>query len=188
MTHRSDPARTPVTRRRVVTTAAHAAWTTPVVLAVTGAPATASSLPGGPLLVAGQPTFTPVFSRIRVSTPITNNGTATPTATTVGVILTPVAGTITDRELDVRSAAYALVSRTPGPTPGAQTLSFRKVDPQIAPGGRADLTFDFYAEPAPGDPLEQRRGTVTVSPAPEPGTGTSSTAPYGSGGNPPAVG
>lgn len=167
MTAQQPPATT--TRRRVVATGAHLAWSTPVILAASSLPAHGVAVSGAAVIATGEPSFTIPPSHVRVSTVMRNTGTVAPASMDVVVQIIPIQGGITNEKPEVQGTEYAFVGD--GPTinsDGSQTLTFRKLDPQIAPNTFATLRFDFVATPDAVTGFKQ--GTVTVSPSvPPPG-------------------
>lgn len=145
MTHDPAPG---LTRRRLVRTAGTAAWTAPVIVAATAAPAHASSV-NAAILRAPDPTFLVLNNRITIISQYKNFGTGTAASMMVTVTLTPVVGTLADQNPAGLDPAFAFISRTSSPA-GVQVLSFMKVDPQIAPDDVARLMFDVLMDPGLG--------------------------------------
>jgi hypothetical protein len=167
-----------VSRRRIIGTAATAAWTAPVIVAASGTPASAAAGSGQALIVTPPPTYTPVFQRIRASSRLTNNGSGTPGSMPVTVTIRPTEGMLADQDPVFVDDDFAFVSRMDN-LDGSRTLNFVKVAPQIAPGQAAFLTFDFIHI---ADDLNRRTGNVTVVPAPDPGTAVPGSSNYSSSG------
>lgn len=163
-----------LSRRQVVRTAAHAAWTAPLIAAASAAPAFAGTV-GAAAIVTGQPSFTIPTSHIRASTLISNQGVAAPASMMVTVTIAPTAGTLQNVDPRLLSNDFSFVSRTSGPG-GSQTLVFSKDSPQIPPGGSTDLRFDFFQDPGA---VVGRAGLLTVSPSvPPPSTAASNSNRY----------
>ncbi len=163
-----------VTRRQVVTTAGHLAWSTPLIVAASAAPAFAAS--GAAAIVTSQPSFTIPTSHVRVTTQIRNQGTVAPASMLVTVQLTPTQGGLQDVDPTVLGTDFILTDRTAGPTAGSQILTFAKTEPQVPPATTTTLRFDFFATSSPGG---IKQGNVFVSPSvPVPGTATSNGANY----------
>lgn len=169
------------TRRTVVRTAASAAWAAPVIVAATSTPAHAAS--GAAVMTTTQPSFTPVFDRIRASCRVANSGTVAPASMTVTVTISPLVGTLRDQDPTlITNGDFAFVSRSTDATTGQQTITYMKLNPQIAPNADAQFTIDFFQDSGAG---EIRNGTYTVSPSvPPPGTAAPATEDYLSIGEP----
>ncbi len=162
------------TRRRVVTTGAHLAWSTPVILAASSLPAHGVAVSGAASIVTGQPVFTIPTSHVRVSTVMRNVGTVAPSALTVMVRLTPTQGGLEDRPPTILDDTFSLTDRAVNGD-GSQTLLWTKNAP-LEPNASTTLRFDFFATPSTSG---IRQGNVLVSPSvPPPGSATSNTANY----------
>ncbi len=174
MTLDKQPGPVGATRRRVVTTAGHLAWSTPVILAAAAAPAMAAS--GAAAIACGQPTTTRPNDEIRVSCIISNLGNVAPESMSVTVTLTPLVGTLQQRTPVSNDPSFLYVGRTIQPS-GAHVLTFTKVDPQIAPSTSATMRFSFWTTADGTSTL--RKGTIDVLPSvPAPGTAAGNANDY----------
>ncbi|WP_372733640.1 hypothetical protein [Nocardioides sp.] len=147
---------TKITRRRVVTTAGHAAWATPLIVAASAAPATASSGTGAPAVVASdvggvrRPEFGGI---VDCSISFTNNGAAA-TALSVDVdfaVIVP--GTSVAHGVSDVSSPW--MSGPPTVTPGGFRVTFTRAG---GLGAGADDTLTFTINSAQGT------GNILVSP------------------------
>ena len=179
------PAPSPgTTRRRVVKTGAHLAWSTPVILAASSLPAHGVAASGAPVIVTGEPSFTIPPSHVRASTVLRNTGTVAPSEMTVTIQIVPIQGSLEGRKPTVLGTDFSFMSWSRNVDTGVHTATFRKNDPQIAPGTSTTLRFDFYAI---ASELDIKQGTVTVSPSvAAPGTATPNGNDYLSTVNPDA--
>ncbi len=126
-----------LTRRRALATAA---WSAPVIVAASAAPAYATSS-GAAVLRAPDPSFNLLGNRITIISIYTNFGTGPAASMMVTATLTPTVGTLIDQNPTVSHPDFSFVSKTTSPT-GAQVLTFTKVNPQIPAGDEGRLQFE----------------------------------------------
>lgn len=160
------------TRRKVVRTAAHLTWSTPVIVAATAAPALAASTP--PSVVTSNVSGTVVTTTDEILTltaTFTNQGSQAVSDMTVDVTVDPIFGTIQSADPANVTGGFDFLSRSGNS--GGRTYTFFKSDPQLTgagtPGASTTLTFEVPASP---DLSAALFGNVTATPMPNPGSGT----------------
>ncbi len=147
-----------------------AAWTAPVVVMASAAPAFAAS---GPAALTTRIEAYDGGGKLTVIPTITNANTGAAGHTTLAITATPTVGTISDADPVLLSsgAGFVFVSRTAGPGPARNYLfETANVPGASSPTGTAPVAFAFEV-PVTG-PANQSSGTITAVPTPTNGNGT----------------
>lgn len=160
-----------LTRRRVLSTAGTAAWTAPVIVAATAAPAVASS---GSLVSTTDVQGSRAGGMLTVSATFTNQSPVPTSAMNVQVVLDAIQGTIQSADPASVTGGFSFMSRSGNS--GGRTYVFTKDAPQLSgsatPGtATATLTFEVPATPD-AIPGGLSTGTITATPSPTPSAGS----------------
>ncbi len=150
---KSDQPATPsggLTRRRVVGTAAHAAWAAPVIVAASAAPAFATSHSTTPAAIATIISAPIAREGNNVIVPVTFTNAGGPThSLTADVQITTTLGGINSTQPPVRSAGWVRSQDAMVTLTTTMDVQFSKTDPQVGESGTVEdttlLEFSFNA-------------------------------------------